>query len=209
MQVTGQVVERVGGARVPGAGRPGARASIGPVARDDDAQLVELYRAHAPAARRLALLLVGDREEADDLVQDCFVRLVARHRGPVPAAAVDDLPAYLRRAVVNASRSWVRKRVVRRRMAHEAALAYGPAGVADAKAPDASVAAIADDALRRALLALPGRQRTAVVLRHYLDLAEVDCADLMDCSVGTVKAAASRGRARLAQLLQDDGVEED
>lgn len=199
----------------PGAGGPtcaaGVRASIGPVAPEDDDEIVALYRAHAPAARRLAFLLVGDREEADDLVQDCFVRLVARRRpsGPASAAAVDDLPAYLRRAVVNASRSWVRRRVVRRRRAHEAALAYGPAGVADALAPDASVAAVVDDALRQALLDLPARQRTAVVLRHYLDLSESDCADLMDCSVGTVKAAASRGRTRLAHLLQDPAREVD
>lgn len=200
---------------VPGAGRPatprGGRGTIGPVGRDDDEEIVALYRAHATAARRLAFLLVGDREEADDLVQDCFVRLVARHRRPTGpgAAAVDDLPAYLRRAVVNASRSWVRRRVVRRRRAHEAALAYGPAGVADAQAPDASVAAVVDDGLRRALLDLPERQRTAVVLRHYLDLSETDCADLMDCSVGTVKAAASRGRTRLARLLQDPAEEVD
>jgi RNA polymerase sigma-70 factor (sigma-E family) len=166
------------------------------VVEPPDDQLTQLYRAHAPAARRLAYLLVGDREEADDLVQDCFVRLAARRRVPV-----DDLPAYLRRAVVNAANSWMRKRAVRRRRAHEAALAYGPGGVGDAVSPDASASVVRDDALRRALLALPERQRTAVVLRHYLDLSEAECAELMDCSVGTVKAAASRGRTRLAELL--------
>ena len=69
----------------------------------DDAQgheLEQLYRPHAAAACRLAYLLVGEAEEADDLVQDCFVRLLARPRAPV-----DDLPAYLRRAVVNAANS--------------------------------------------------------------------------------------------------------
>lgn len=180
------------------------RATIGTVDGTGDGaaqgdELEQLYRAHAPAARRLAFLLVGDREEADDLVQDCFVRLVARRRGPV-----DDLPAYLRRAVVNASNSWMRKRVVRRRRAHEAALAFGPGGVADAVSPDAAAGLVQDDALRQALRQLPDRQRTAVVLRHYLDLSEAETADLMDCSVGTVKAAASRGRHRLAELLTEE-----
>ncbi|WP_165400359.1 sigma-70 family RNA polymerase sigma factor [Motilibacter rhizosphaerae] len=187
------VVVPRGGTAVRGAG--GTMAAM-----RDDGQIEELYRAHAPAARRLAHLLVGDREVADDLVQDCFVRLLARG-----GSGVDDLDAYLRRAVVNASRSWLRRLAVRRARAHEAALAYGPGGVGDAVQADRADAVLEDAALRAALLQLPPRQRTAVVLRYCLDLPEAECAAVMECAVGTVKASAARGRARLAELLAEPG----
>ena len=95
----------------------------------------------------------------------------------------------------------MRKRAVRRRRAREAALAFGAGGVDEAVSPDA--AGLQDDELRRALSELPERRRTAIVLRHYLDLSETDTADLMECSVGTVKAAASRGRSRSAEILRE------
>ena len=96
----------------------------------------------------------------------------------------------------------MRKRAVRRRRAREAALAFGAGGVDEAVSPGAA-AGLQDDELRRALSELPERRRTAIVLRHYLDLSETDTADLMECSVGTVKAAASRGRSRLAEILRE------
>lgn len=54
-----------------------------------------------------------------------------------------------------------------------------------------------------ALAELPSRQRSAVVLRHWLDLSEQRCADELGCSVGTVKSLASRGRAALRLSLEN------
>lgn len=160
----------------------------------------ELFRSHAPAARRLAYLLVSDIDLAEDIVGDCFVRLCGRVGG---LSGVLDVPAYLRRMVVNESRSQLRRRRVRRRRAHEVPHACGPGGAGDAVAPD-DVGRLADRQLLRAALArLPHRQRTAVVLRYYLDLSESDTAETMGCSVGTVKTLASRGRAALAPQLTD------
>jgi RNA polymerase sigma factor (sigma-70 family) len=55
--------------------------------------------------------------------------------------------------------------------------------------------------LRRALLALPAKQRAAVVLRFYCDLSEQETAAAMGVSVGTVKSHTSRGLARLRELV--------
>ena len=55
------------------------------------------------------------------------------------------------------------------------------------------------DYLMRALAALPRRQRTVLVLRYLNDLSELEIADALGCSVGTVKSQASRGLARLRE----------
>ena len=57
--------------------------------------------------------------------------------------------------------------------------------------------------LLQALDALPPRQRSAVALRHWLDLSEQQCADELGCSVGTVTSLASRGRAALRLHLKN------
>ena len=155
--------------------------------------LAELYSRQAPGARRLAYLLTGDQQLAEDIVQDCFVKLAGRLR------RVDDPEAYLRRMVVNASHSHHRRLRVRRDRARDEALVVG----ADTDAAPDGADGRADRArLLDALAGLPARQRSAVVLRHWLDLSEQQCADELGCSVGTVKSLASRGRAALRLSLE-------
>ena len=155
--------------------------------------LAELYATHARATRDLAYLLTGDRALAEDLVQDCFVRLAGR------ITPAQDPGAYLRRMVVNATRSHFRRLRVRRERAPDEARTVG----ADT---DVSLDGAQDRAERQRLLdalgTLPARQRTAVVLRHWLDLSEQECAAQMRCSVGTVKSLSSRGRAALRLTLE-------
>ena len=57
----------------------------------------------------------------------------------------------------------------------------------------------------RALAALPPRQRTVLVLRYFNDLSEAEIADVLECSVGTVKSQVSRGLARLRDIAEPDG----
>ena len=155
--------------------------------------LAELYARQAPGARRLAYLLTGDTQLAEDIVQDCFVKLAGRLR------RVEDPESYLRRMVVNASHSHHRRLRVRRERARDEALVVG----ADTDASPDGADGRADRArLRDALADLPARQRSAVVLRHWLDLSEQQCADELGCSVGTVKSLASRGRAALRLSLE-------
>ncbi len=160
----------------------------------DDSAQGELYARQAPRARHLAFLLTGDAGLAEDLVQDCFVKLAGRLR------PVDEPEAYLRRMVVNAAHSHHRRLRVRRAKSREEALAVG----ADSDTSPDRTDELADRArLLEALAQLPSRQRAAVVLRHWLDLPEQQCADELGCSVGTVKSLASRGRAALRVSLEN------
>lgn len=105
----------------------------------------------------------------------------------------DDVDAYVRRSVVNASHSRFR----RRRVPTVPLAAAASVGVT---AP--GLTAVEDRAgLAAALASLPRRQRQVLVLRFVEDLSEQATSDALGCSVGTVKSTASRGLARLRDLL--------
>ena len=145
-------------------------------------KLAELYALHVDAAFRLAYLLTGNRAQAEDLVQDAFVRLAGRL---LHLRKPGGFEAYLRTTVVNLANSHFRHRKVEQRyLEREAGLRP-----ADVNARDVGER----ERMREALMALPLRQRTAVVLRFYEDLSETQAAELMRCRPGTVRSLASRG----------------
>lgn len=165
------------------------RADVDAV-RIEGGRLAELYGRHIDDAFRLALLLTGQRALAEDLAQDAFVRvagreLLLRHQG--------DFSAYLRKTVVNLANSHFRRRRVELRFLER------QAGLPSRSTDEPDVAT--RNALRLALLSLPKRQRTAVVLRFYEDLSESQAAELMRCRPGTVRSLASRGIATLRTLI--------
>jgi RNA polymerase sigma-70 factor (sigma-E family) len=169
-----------------------AAASVTNVADDDFAGV---YAAHHAEALRLAFLLCGDHHRAEDAVADAFVKVYRRWR----AGGITQPRAYIRRAVVNEVNSRFRRLAIERR---EAAKRSG-----DLRGPRAADDQIADEAAMVAALArLPARQRTAIVLRYYLDLSEQDAAAAMGTSVGTVKSSVSRGIARMRQLMGEEEV---
>lgn len=145
--------------------------------------------ANADALLRLAVAMCGDRDAAEDLVADAAARTWIRwERG-----RVDDLPAYLRRAVVNGAKNRFRRLRVERR---EAARRRG-----DDRGHRGATADVDDRAVVLPLLArLPVRQRAAVALRIVADLSEAQTAEVLGCPVGTVKSLTSRGLARLREL---------
>jgi RNA polymerase sigma-70 factor (sigma-E family) len=130
-----------------------------------------------------ALLLTGDRHLAEDLLQTSLAKAwVAWSR------ITGDPEAYVRRILVNTYVSmW------RRRWNGETPTETLPD---DATAEGPEHAARHD--LRLAVRRLPKRQRAVVVLRYFEDLTEREVADLLGCSVGTVKSQASRALAKLA-----------
>jgi RNA polymerase sigma-70 factor (sigma-E family) len=144
-----------------------------------------------PRLGRVAFLLTGDHQLAEDLVQTALAKVV-RQWGRI-AERGDPLP-YVRTVVVNTAIGWRRRRW---RGEHptgrlpEVALADGTAGVDDR------------ERLRRALLELPTRQRAAVALRFYEDLPEAEVARLLGCSVGTVKSQTAKGLEKLRSILGD------
>ncbi|MET8090153.1 SigE family RNA polymerase sigma factor [Micromonospora sp. NPDC005220] len=138
----------------------------------------------SPRLLRTAFLLTGEWASAEDLLQTALARAwEAWHR-------IDGDPEpYVRRILANAyASSW------RRRWRGELPTADPPEAVVDAD-PHAGVDD--RDRLWRALGRLPRRQRAVLVLRYFEDLSEVEIADTLGCSVGTVKSQASRAMAKL------------
>ena len=158
---------------------------------DADTAVAGLYREHRLHLVRLALLLVDDRETAEDVVQDAFVALHRRWRSiGAPEAAV----GYLRTSVVNGSRSVLRRR--------RTARAYQWPDVANADAADAgALDAEAHREVLAALRRLHRRQREVIVLRYWAELPEAEIAATLGISVGAVKSSASRGRDAIATML--------
>jgi RNA polymerase sigma-70 factor (sigma-E family) len=153
--------------------------------------VTRLYEAHAVDLVRLALVMVGDRPTAEDVVQDSFLGLYRRWgRLKDPDKAL----TYLRSSVLNNCRSVLRRRGRR------------PLGVQEPEPPVASAESrVMDrergrevlDALRR----LPHRQRETMVLRFVLDLSEEETAQVMRVSRVTVRSNTSRGRTALERML--------
>jgi RNA polymerase sigma-70 factor (sigma-E family) len=160
-----------------------------------DERIGDLFEIHYPGLCRLAYLIVGNTREAEEIVMDAFVRTFSSwHR----IRDLDRSDAYLRRAVVNLSRS--RKRRRRGEERSNAAAFRAPTWTQQADVEG-------DMVVWEAVKQLPYRQRAAVVLRYYEDLTEADIARLLRCSVGTVKSQLAKARTRLSQYLGEEGAD--
>ena len=155
----------------------------------------DVYAAHHHDAVRLAYLLCGDPYRAEDAVADAFVKMYRQWR----LGRIIQPRAYLRRAVVNEVNSRFRRLALERRHAAVRSGDDRGARASDEQAADA-------DEMITALAKLPARQRTAIVLRYYLDLSEQDAAAAMGVSVGTVKSSVSRGLDRMRALVRGEVV---
>ena len=141
--------------------------------------LEEVYRSSQTALTRLAFLLVGDRDDADDIVQSVFATAANRW------SSIDDPPTYLRRAVAN------RAHDVHRRSFRPAAPVAG-----DANADEPHV-----DVVWSFVNALPTAQRAVIVLRFYEDLSLVDIAIVLGRPENTVRSDLRRALSHLKRIL--------
>jgi RNA polymerase sigma-70 factor (sigma-E family) len=186
------VTERAVGRHSRGGGM--AEATAGYLPEDADELIAGLYRGHELALVRMALLLVGDRPTAEDVVQDAFVGLYrAAHRLSDP----DKMLAYVRVSVVNRCRSVHR---ARRTM-------FGRRGQHEPEVWSAEAAALAREDSRLTLQAvarLPRRSREVLALRYYLDMTDREIATVLHISRGTVSSTASRALAVLARELKEE-----
>lgn len=162
-----------------------ARAAARP---DRAAVLSELFDQKFSSLRRLAFALLGDASAADEVAQDAFVRLYASWRR---LDELDHPPTYLRKIVLNLCRTRGRRAALQRRSQP----LLGRADVA--RDPDVALRLDVWKAIER----LPQRQRACVVLRYLEDLPEADVAQLLECSVGTVKSQLHKARAKLEAAL--------
>ena len=150
---------------------------------DDEADI--LWRSQFASLKRLAFMLLGQEAAAEDAVSRAFARTLASRR------QIDQPAAYLRAAVVNSCRDDLRR------------LARERARDALSTPPVEAWMEVGHIELRDALMSLPVRQRTAIVLRHVADLGDTEIAALMGCRSSTVRSLARHGLARLRKELTE------
>lgn len=152
----------------------------------------QFAHAHLPRLLRFAAVLTGERELAEDLVQDVLLKAHGRWSD---IGELEHAEAYVRRMIINDWVSWRRKwaRVIPR------------ADIDDQRrAPDPADRVTERDALAHRLRQLPAKQRAVIVLRFYRALDDDQIAELLGCSAGTVRSHASRALA----ALRIDGADE-
>lgn len=165
------------------------QATVGPVqvaslptAEAASTSFEDVYRSEGLKMLRVAFLMVGSQQQAEEIVHDAFAALLERWD------RVDRPAGYLRASVVNGCRSAHRRRSLERRT------------VAATRVPTA-VGLGADD-LADALAALPPKRRAAIVLRYYGDHSEAEIAVALKVRPGTVKSLLHRGLAQLREVIE-------
>jgi RNA polymerase sigma-70 factor (sigma-E family) len=155
--------------------------------------LADLYRDHRMRLVRLAVLLVDEPATAEDVVQEAFAGLHRHWAGLRDEAAA---VGYLRTAVVNGSRSVLR----RRRTAREY---VAPHQVNARSAESLAMLSAEHQSVVDALATLPPRQREVLVLRYYGGLSEAEIAEAAGITRGTVKSTASRALDAVARVMAE------
>ncbi len=142
-----------------------------------------LYRAEYQGMVRLAYVLTGSGDVAEDVVQDAFVLLHSK------LATVENPGGYLRVTVVNLCSNRQRRKRQDRRL--------------DSRLERPQLSSLGASEMAADLLRLPYRQRAVLVLRYWGGWTEAEIALALDCRPGTVKALASRGLARLRREVSE------
>jgi RNA polymerase sigma-70 factor (sigma-E family) len=176
------------------------RRQARPEAGDAKTAVTALYQVHAVGLIRLAVVMLGDRAAAEDVVQEAFCALYRRWDHLVDTGKA---LTYVRSSILNGCRSELRRRIRSERRPVPDAAAEGAAGAA----ASAEVMALIGEEHREVLAALrrlPRRQREALVLKFYQDLPEPEIAASMGVTAGTVKSTTSRALGALARLLGED-----
>lgn len=163
-----------------GTGQDPSRPSLASL---DD--LAILFEELMPGLVRLAHLLTGSLQLAEEAVQDAFVTVYQRR------AEIEKPEQYLRRVVVNNCHSRTRRRGVEKRKLQVVA-----SGSTHTEWPPEV------DEVWDLLADLSARQRTALVLRFYQDLTIPDIAEVMGVRPGTVKSLVHRGLAQLKERIE-------
>jgi RNA polymerase sigma-70 factor (sigma-E family) len=182
-----------GTAAEPDAAATGS-AYVAQAASDADQAIIAMYTTEYRSLVRMAAVLVGDVCTAEEVVQECFIAMYGAWRRLRDA---DKAVNYLRRSVVNRSRSVLRRRMVAERHVpkHEPDMPSAEQG---------AITQLERTAVIVALRSLSARQREAVMLRYYLDLSEDEVASAMNISRGAVKSHTARAKASLRSVLEPE-----
>jgi RNA polymerase sigma-70 factor, ECF subfamily len=156
----------------------------------------ELYRQYRTRALHIARRIVGDADDAEDVVQDVFVRLAQRPSGFDGRASHG---TWLHRIMVNGSINWLRARRRRERLQHEPEEGPSP----EAQAVGTQMQRHFEEALQR----VNEQQRQVLWLRELRGYSYPEIASMLRVPEGTVKSALHRGRQRAQAALIERGHE--
>lgn len=172
-------------------------APVNDGALSDSVTIDDIYRSHRMGMVRLGILLVDDLQSAEDVVQEAFTGLYKNWSKLRDRRAAI---GYLRTAVVNGSRSMLRRR--------RTARAYVPPDSGTARSAESLAMMSAEHrAVVAALSELPDRQREVLVLRYYGGLSEAEIAEATGLARGTVKSTASRAIAKLTDAMHEENAD--
>lgn len=181
-------------------------ALVARLAARDAAPLREAIGRHAASLNRIAYRMVGDAHEAEDIVQEACLRLwdhaprlAARHPAGTPAGGALRLSGWLARVVTNLAID--RLRAGRRISGEEVPERADEAPLADAVIAESQEAA----ATRALVMALPDRQRAAIVLTYYEELPNAEAAAALDMNIKAFESLLLRARAALRKAFAAQG----
>ena len=154
----------------------------------------QLYLQHRTRALAIARRIVGDADDAEDVVQDVFTRLARKPEGFHGRAA---WTTWLHRVMVNSSINWLRARKRRERLQHEPEAPASP----EAQAVGTEMQRHFEEALEK----VSEQQRQVLYLREVRGFSYPEIAQVLKIPEGTVKSALHRGRQRAQAELEARG----
>ena len=154
----------------------------------------QLYRQHRTRALAIARRIVGDADDAEDVVQDVFARLARKPEGFNGRAA---WTTWLHRVMVNSSINWLRARRRRDRLSHEPQEPTSP----EAHAVGVEMQRHFGEALQE----VSDLQRQVLWLREVRGFSYPEIAQVLRIPEGTVKSSLHRGRVKALEVLEERG----
>ena len=171
-----------------------ATLAVTPGTLDADALVAKMFAEQGASLVRLARVFCDDRDAAEDLVQEAFIRL---HRSAGSIRDSGRAPAFLRSIVINLARDHNRRGLMSLR--HRGSAARPPAPT---EPDERAVRSEEVDEVLLALRTLPDRQRACLVLHYYEELSIAEVADTLRISTNSVKTHCRRGLATLESRLE-------
>ncbi|XXF75988.1 RNA polymerase sigma factor [Myxococcaceae bacterium GXIMD 01537] len=154
----------------------------------------QLYRQHRTRALAIARRILGDEDDAEDVVQDVFARLARKPEGFTGRSA---WTTWLHRVMVNSSINWLRARKRREKLQHEPTESASP----ESQAAGAEMRRHYQEALSE----VSEQQRQVLYLREERGFSYPEIAQVLRIPEGTVKSTLHRGRQRAMEVLAERG----
>ena len=167
-----------------------------PDVRDDPAYFARLYDQYATDVLRVCYFYLSDREKAEDVCQDVFVRLMTTH----PVLQPGREKSWLLKVALNRCRDLWRGAWLKRVTLGSPAFELVPA-------PDDHQRREDEEAMMSAVHALPPTFRETILLYYYQGYGIGEIAKMLDLPEGTISSRLSRGRKKLEELLKERGIE--